>query len=116
VIGYVIYSGSLSALLIWVSRSSFCDSSFDLNVSSECRGKVFAFSLSLRAQVWSALLIGGMRYVFLPACEEIDKAIFGSAATGEFMKVPLLNNAVDRPRRCSKTLNLMNKKKRILLK
>jgi hypothetical protein len=61
--GCVICSGSFSALLISVSRSSFCASSFGLNVFSKCPAKVFVFSLSLWAQVWSAFLIGGMHCV-----------------------------------------------------
>jgi hypothetical protein len=35
-------SGSFNALLMYVSRSSFCDSSFGLNVFSKCSAKVFA--------------------------------------------------------------------------
>jgi hypothetical protein len=59
-IGYVICSGSFGALLISVSTSSFCGSSFSLNVFSKCPAKVFPFSLSLQSKVWSALLISGI--------------------------------------------------------
>jgi hypothetical protein len=62
-IGCIIRSGSSSALLISASKASFCGSSFGLNAFSKCLAKVFAFSSSFRAQVWSALLIGGMRCV-----------------------------------------------------
>jgi hypothetical protein len=57
-VGCVICSGSFSALLIFVSRSSFCGSSCGFNVFSKCLAKLFAFSH--RAQVCSVLLIGGM--------------------------------------------------------
>jgi hypothetical protein len=59
----VIYSGSFSALLIYVSRSSFSGSSFGLNAFPKRPAKVSAFSLSHRALVWSAFLIGEMRFV-----------------------------------------------------
>jgi hypothetical protein len=42
------------------SNSSFCDISFGLNTISKCAAKLFAFFLSLGAQVWSALLIRGV--------------------------------------------------------
>jgi hypothetical protein len=62
-IGRVICSSSFSTLLIFVSRSSFCGSSFGLNIFFKCPAKVFASSLSLQAQVWSMFVIGGMRCV-----------------------------------------------------
>jgi hypothetical protein len=62
-IGCVICSSSFSALLISVSRSSFRGSSFGLDVFSKCPAKVFSVFLSLQAQVWSALPIGGMRCI-----------------------------------------------------
>jgi hypothetical protein len=43
--GCIICNGSFSALLIYVSRSSFCGSWFGLNVFSKCPTKVFAFYL-----------------------------------------------------------------------
>jgi hypothetical protein len=49
--------------LLCFTFCSFSDSSFGMNVFSKCPAKVFAFSLSFRAQAWSALLIGGMRCV-----------------------------------------------------
>jgi hypothetical protein len=55
--------GSFSVLLISVSRYSFYGNSYGLNVFSKCPAKIFAFSLSLRAPVWSMFLIGGMHYV-----------------------------------------------------
>jgi hypothetical protein len=45
-IGCVICSGSFSALLIPVSRSSFCGRSFGLNVFSKCPAKVLAFFIA----------------------------------------------------------------------
>jgi hypothetical protein len=59
-IGCNICSGSFSALLISVSRPSLCGRSYGLNVHSKCLANVFAFSLSLWAQVCPAFLICGM--------------------------------------------------------
>jgi hypothetical protein len=60
-IGYVIRNGSFTTLLIFVSKISFCGSSFGLNAFSKCPARVLHFSLSLRTQVLSAFLVGGMR-------------------------------------------------------
>jgi hypothetical protein len=61
-IGSIICCGSSSVLLISFPNL-FCDVSFGLNTISKCAAKLFAFSLSLRAQVWSALPIDGVRCV-----------------------------------------------------
>jgi hypothetical protein len=58
--GCTIWSDSFSALLISVSKTSFCVSSFGLNAFPKRPAKVLAFSLLFRAQVWSAFLINGM--------------------------------------------------------
>jgi hypothetical protein len=52
-IGFVTCSGSSNVLLISFSNSSLCDNSFGLNTFSKCAAKLFAFSLSFRAQIWS---------------------------------------------------------------
>jgi hypothetical protein len=62
-IGCIICSSSSSALLISLTKASFCGSSCGLNAVSKCPAKVFAFSLLPRAYVWSTFLIGGMRCV-----------------------------------------------------
>jgi hypothetical protein len=62
-IGFVACS-SFSASLISASRSSFCASSFGLNVFSKSPAKVFVFSIPLGAQVSSAFLIGIMFLCF----------------------------------------------------
>jgi hypothetical protein len=62
-IGCILCSGSSSAFVVSVSKASFCGNSIGLNVYSKCCAKLFTFSLLLRAEGWSAFLIGGMRCV-----------------------------------------------------
>jgi hypothetical protein len=61
-IGCVICSGSFSALLISVSRSSFCGSSFALNVFSKCPENCSLFLYHVVPRSF-AFLIGRMRCV-----------------------------------------------------